>query len=46
MVLYVIVNSYRTNSDDFLEVYLFGSQMIDSFGQKATAKEIPKGLMP
>ena len=27
MALYVIVNNYRTNFDDFMEVYLLGIQL-------------------
>ena len=27
MALYVIVNNYRTNYDDFMEVYLLGNQL-------------------
>ena len=27
MALYVIVNNYRTNFDDFREVYLLGTQL-------------------
>ena len=33
--VYVIVNNYRTNFDDFWEVYLFGSQVDRGLSKEA-----------
>ena len=35
MTSYVIVNNYRTNFDDFWEVYLFGSQVDRGLSKEA-----------
>ena len=39
MVSYVIVNNYRTNFEDFREVYLFGIQVDNRLTKEAGLKD-------